>query len=315
MRGALFALAIMGLCAGPAVAADAILVIPAKFADALPFAEGLAAVKQDGKWGFIDARGFVAIEPAFEEVTGFSEKVAAARVGPKWGYINPQGEFQLAADLDFASRYSHGFSTFGVLTGGVMHYGVFNNRWALVTLPKWGEKLDFSEGPAVVRTANGKPYMPVAAPPPPKGPFKFGYINLNGDYLIPAKFDGGLAFRDGLAAVEAGGKWGYVDFDGKMVIAPQFGAGGYFSEGLAAEAGTDGKFGYIDKEGHFAIPATFDEARDFSEGLAAVKLADKWGYIDKSGTFVITPQFADAHAFGQGLAPVKLGALWGYVGK
>ena len=126
---------------------------------------------------------------------------------------------------------------------------------------------------AMVRTANGKPYKPTApGAPPPTGPFKFGYINLDGHYVIAPKFDGGMAFRDGLAAVESGGKWGYVDFDGKTVIPPQFSAGGFFAENLAAEPGEGGKFGYIDKQGKFTIPASFDEARPFSEGFAAVRM-------------------------------------------
>jgi len=282
------------------------------FADAMPFAEGYAPVKLGEQWGYINDQGSMVIQPGFDEATGFSNKMAAARLGPKWGYIDPEGIFQVAPKLDYATGYSHGFSTFGVLVGGAMNYGVMNQHWDLVTKPTWHEKLDFSEGPALVRMANGKAYQP-SAPGAPQPVFKYGYINLDGDYIIPPTFEGGLAFRGGLAAVETGGKWGYVDFGGKMVIPAQFMAGGFFGEDLAAEPGEGGKFGYIDRQGQFAIPARFDEARPFSEGFAAVRIADKWGFIDHRGTLVIAPQFADARAFAQGLAPVRVGDLWGYV--
>jgi hypothetical protein len=311
-QSAFLAVAIMGPAPALAAGDATVLAIPARFADALPFAEGYAPVKLGPQWGYINSQGSMVVQPVFDEVSAFSGKMAAARLGSKWGYIDPDGVFQLAPNLDYASGYSHGFSTFGVVTGGAMNYGVMNTHWDLVTLPRWGEKLDFSEGPAVVRTANGKPYRPGAAPQPV---FKFGYINLDGDYIIPPKFEGGLAFRNGLAAVETGGKWGYVDFDGKMIIPPQFNAGGFFGDDLAAEPGENAKFGYIDRTGHFTIPARFDEARPFSEGFAAVRIADKWGYIDKNGNLFIAPQFADARAFGQGLAPVRVGDLWGYVGN
>lgn len=314
LQSALFAVAIT--YAAPALAAgDATpLAISPSFADALPFAEGYAPVKIGPQWGYINNQGIVIIQPDFDDVTAFSDKMAAVRVGAKWGYIDSDGAFELVPNLDYASGYSHGFSTFGRVSGGVMNYGVMNNHWDVVTRPIWGEKLDFSEGPAVVRTANGKPYKPTApGAPPPTGPFKFGYINLDGNYVIAPKFEGGMAFRDGLAAVESGGKWGYVDFGGKMVIPPVFSAGGFFGENLAAEPGEGGKFGYIDRQGKFTIPASFDEARPFSEGFAAVRIADKWGYIDSHGNVFIAPQFADARAFGEGLAPVRVGDLWGYV--
>jgi hypothetical protein len=308
------AIAIAALNGAPALAADGPLAIPPRFSDALPFAEGFAPVKIGSQWGYINNQGIVIIQPDFDEATAFSDKMAAVRLGEKWGYIDSNGDFELVPNLDYATGYSHGFSTFGRVSGGVLNYGVMNNHWDVVTRPVWGEKLDFSEGPAVVRTANGKPYKPTApGVAPPAGPFKFGYIDLNGHYLVPPNFENGLAFRNGLAAVKTGGKWGYVDFDGKMVITPQFSAGGFFGEDLAAEPGEGGKFGYIDRQGKFAIPARFDEARLFSEGFAAVRIADKWGYIDKSGAFFIAPQFADARAFGQGLAPVRVGDLWGYV--
>ena len=302
------------LCAAPATAQTARLAIPANFTDAMPFADGYAAVRISAGWGYLNLQGFMMLQPDYDEVTQFSDGMAAARLGEQWGYIDHDGIFQLAPSLAYASAYANGNSTFAVNVNGVLKYGVMNNHWDLITKPTWGEKLDFHDGPSVVRTMNGKPLPPIApAAPPPSGPFKYGYINLQSVFVIPAKYDGALAFQNGLAAVMSAGKWGYVDFDGKMVIEPKFSAGGFFSENLAAEPGEGGKFGYIDKSGNFAIAARFDEARQFSEARAAVKLDGKWGFIDTSGKFTITPQFADAREFSQGMAPVKVGELWGYV--
>ena len=45
------------------------------------FAEGLGPVQIDGKWGFIDAKGAIAIAPSFDGVLAFSGGVAGVRIG------------------------------------------------------------------------------------------------------------------------------------------------------------------------------------------------------------------------------------------
>jgi len=60
------------------------VVIQARFDDATPFSEGLAAVRvggpEDGKWGYIDGTGDLVIEPQFAGASFFSEGLAAVTV-------------------------------------------------------------------------------------------------------------------------------------------------------------------------------------------------------------------------------------------
>jgi WG containing repeat len=82
-----------------------------------------------------------------------------------------------------------------------------------------------------------------------------------------------------------GMKYGYTHKSGVLVIPARFEGGGIFSEGLAAVQ-LKGKCGYIDKAGHLVIPAIFDSAHPFSGGLAEVGIGEQWAYIDKSRTYV-----------------------------
>ena len=68
-------------------------VLEPQYEDALPFADFLAPVKQDGKWGFINGEGKFIIEPRFEDAFLFSDQSAAVKVGGKWGFINRSGKF------------------------------------------------------------------------------------------------------------------------------------------------------------------------------------------------------------------------------
>ncbi len=62
------------------------------YEDARPFTEaGWAAVKKNGKWGFIDTAGQFMIEPRFEDALSFSGHLAAVKQGGLWGYVSLSG--------------------------------------------------------------------------------------------------------------------------------------------------------------------------------------------------------------------------------
>ena len=62
------------------------------YEDARPFADGWAAVKKNGKWGFIDTSGEMKIEPQFEDARSFGQHLAAVKIGDCWGYISRYGK-------------------------------------------------------------------------------------------------------------------------------------------------------------------------------------------------------------------------------
>ena len=66
--------------------------VGAPYEDAHPFVDGWAAVKQDGKWGFIDTQGNVKIDFQFDDALSFGQHLAAVRVGEYWGYVSLGGE-------------------------------------------------------------------------------------------------------------------------------------------------------------------------------------------------------------------------------
>lgn len=61
------------------------------FEDALPFSNGLAAVKNNGVWGYINTEGEYVIDPAFEEAGSFVGSLAAVKKGGVWCVIDKSG--------------------------------------------------------------------------------------------------------------------------------------------------------------------------------------------------------------------------------
>ncbi len=67
-------------------------IIPARFEQAMPFSEGLAAVSIGGRFGYIDERGDVVIAPHFDLAGDFTHGLAEILVGDKTGIVNRKGE-------------------------------------------------------------------------------------------------------------------------------------------------------------------------------------------------------------------------------
>jgi|GEM_PF-5320233 len=96
---------------------------------------------------------------------------------------------------------------------------------------------------------------------------------------------------------------GYIDRDGNPVIPPTFVAAGDFSEGLAA-ARSGGYYGYIDKTGQFVIPPSYDFATAFSDNTGLVYKDGLPIYIDRRGNPLFKHPFLQAGPFVKDLAMV-----------
>ena len=57
------------------------------------FSEGLAAVKAEGRWGYIDPGGRMVVAPYFDEASSFFCGLALVKIGPQRGYIDQAGRF------------------------------------------------------------------------------------------------------------------------------------------------------------------------------------------------------------------------------
>ena len=78
------------------------------------FQEGLASVKKDGKYGFINTRGKEVISCKYDGVGDFHEGLAKVRIGDyrdgKYGLINTQGEEVVPCKYDAAYDFSEGLA-------------------------------------------------------------------------------------------------------------------------------------------------------------------------------------------------------------
>ena len=109
----------------------------------------------------------------------------------------------------------------------------------------------------------------------PETKYSVGFINEEGNLIIPYGYEEAGEFVEGLAPVKKSGLWGFINKKGEVVIDFQFKDAKPFS--------TDPLWAPVEKNG----------------------IGEKaWGYIDKKGNWMIEPSFYNATVFRNGVAEV-----------
>src|SRR5262245_58838242 len=68
----------------------------------------LYPVPHRGKWGFMDGKGRLVVQPRFQMVSEFHEGLAAAMINDRWGFINRKGEMAIPAHFENVSDFHEG---------------------------------------------------------------------------------------------------------------------------------------------------------------------------------------------------------------
>ena len=174
---------------------------------------------------------------------------------------------------------------------------------------------------------------------------KWGYINSEGRWIIPPKYEMALNFSDGLALVKdtykGGEVWDVINEKGQKVIQSEYYGYGIFlkiydyrisfqpnqqfTEGLIPVAieimdphyKGEAVSGFLNKEGELEVYGYYDKVYNFHNGYAAAVKDGKFGFIDKTGDWVISPTYVMAGSFSNGLAPAldEKSRKWGYINK
>ncbi len=84
--------------------------IPAIYEAVHDFSGGLACVKLNGKWGFIDKTGKTIIPFLYDEGGKFAEELVAVKLNDKWGFINKVGKVIIPFQYEWCTEFSDGLA-------------------------------------------------------------------------------------------------------------------------------------------------------------------------------------------------------------
>lgn len=277
-------------------------------------------VEIDGKQGYIDAAGVVAIEGRYDTAASFQDGLAlvsrfdpAGQMDPltravqrQNGFINTAGIEVVPLIYRFARPYSEGRAA--VMAKG--KWGYLDTQGQIVIEPQFDHAYPFSEGLALVEI--GKRLK------------RFIDIHGNTVFEIEATAVGGCC--DGLIPCQQGNKWCFLDRTGGVAFGVVCQAVNEFREGRAGVL-KKGLCGFIDRAGKWVVPPIYAQSQSFSEGLCVVEMErrkngkidytqpQQFGYIDCDGNLAIPAEYTFAMSFSEGLAAVQLGnrKSYGYI--
>lgn len=122
-----------------------------------------------------------------------------------------------------------------------------------------------------------------------------GYINIQGELVIPCIYQRADSFHDGVAFVQDSTGSMYIDTNGNRILDDRYEFSGMFGKGLCRIREKESRlYGYINTFGSIVIPCIYDFAtdfdfydKDFNEGIANVKLDGKETIINTKGEEIL----------------------------
>jgi hypothetical protein len=237
------------------------------------FSEGLASIKVDDKWGFINTTGDIVIKPKYSNP--FEQPVFSAGLcglldpaTKKWGYINKADSivipFVLYTYTPFYDKFTVNYAA-GSANGKLLaRWRIINKKGEIIleTSPNdYSYKTYYKEGLARLSKKS-----------------KYGFMDTTGKVAIENKYEDVRDFSEGFAAVKLNGKWGFLDSKGNVKIDFQYTEEPMpFSCARAFVRGANNKWALIDTSNKVIFPPTFEQVFPFAEGLGIVSLRDAKG--------------------------------------
>ena len=209
-----------------------------------------------GLCGFIDRSGTTVIPAHWNGAGAFRERRALVRTGgtmkpnpllgdletlheAKSGFIDRTGRLVIDGNFDLAFSFSEGLAVVQRGDGCARaRYGYIDPNGTEMIPLSWTFAMPFSDGVALVRRrgrrSRGNSYA----------------IDRSGNVLGELPYPAVESFSEGLAAAWSGQAYGFINVEGQWVIEPQFDQCGAFHHGVA-DVQREDWYGLIDRTGRF----------------------------------------------------------------
>ena len=166
-------------------------------ADYFSFTDGLAKVKLNGKYGFIDKTGKEVVPPIYDEIGFFLDDLAKVKLNGKMGFVDQTGKEVVPPIYEETGYFLEGLEK--VASNG--KYGFIDKKGHVIIPISYDYIGNFKNGLATVKLNE-----------------KYGFINTEGETVVPAKYDEADDFVNGFANVRLAESMGRVDTSGLFTV-------------------------------------------------------------------------------------------------
>lgn len=281
------------------------IVIEPQYEDAQTYVNGLARVKLNNQYGFIDKKGDLIVPTIYQEAAKqYSEGMVSVMVNRYWGFLNTQGQMVIGSRFEGAFSFKQNRSI--VIMNGKRGFIDQGGRW--IVEPAFEEANFFSDGLAKCKY-NGL----------------HGYINLNGEVVIPFAFKNALRFENGFAPVaiqkfepylgKYALRYGYINHKGEVTVDFIFEDARQYSEG-SSFVKQNGTWHMIQKDRTLReLPSFIKDVWGFKEGMLRVYSDRGYNFYDSNFQFISNSWFENALDFYEGKAQVQINGRWRLIDK
>ena len=283
------------------------IVIPCIYDKVEHFSEGYAVVmhfeKRSPIFRYINKRGEIKKElQTPNKAFSFSGRVAVNFVITDYGFFDYAGGLQ--DPIGYYNVIDEEFNVISTIEGKEFLYTpIFINGFSKIKKTvqqkdrKWKEKLAFID--KFGRQITDYKYDFLGDFSCGRAKFiidednkKFGYLDINGNEILPSNYYEATDFNNGYAYVNFIESYyiGFINTDGEKVQEKNTGVENSYDE--LKKSFENGKYGFVNLFGKLVIPYEYDETSNFSGGLCFVrkKISDSknlYGIINKEGKELI----------------------------
>lgn len=125
---------------------------------------------------------------------------------------------------------------------------------------------------------------------PAKANGAVGFVNQNGNWIIPAQFSEASVFEENLASFRNTLNWGLINSSGNIIAAPQWEQIKPFVKGISISMNS-GEFFLVNASGSTLNSEGFSNILRTSDGYFLVERAGKTGLLDPNGNELLPTEF------------------------
>ena len=272
--------------------------------DVAGFSEsGLAAVRREDKWGYINTSGNRVLNYSYTQAGPFGNLAPVVDGNGEACFVDTSGNKQMTTtyflekDPDFGQ-----IRQFGAVGDNVVpaYNGKVWNYYDGSTYEKkaggYAQATGMSNGVAAV-SQDGKTWALLSADGQQLTDFVFEEVLAD---------DTGAICRSDAIIVRQDGSYHLVDRTGQPIGSATYEEACAFQGGSLAAVKKAGHWLLVSPTGEEREVGYFQQLQSVSGGVAAARSDGKWGYIDGSGNWVIEPQFEEVKGLqSTGVAFVK----------
>ena len=234
---------------------------------------------KDNKFTLVDVQTQQEIiPPTYDEARLFTADISMVRVGDYYGFVSSKGENLTA--LEYEGVWDYNEKLILVQQQGKYKFlhkaSMTNSVLGFADVMEDNDEVDYDQ----VIFSHGDDFAIVMLDD------RYGYINRDGQEVIPLMFENATLFDDGVATVQFNGKWGVIDKDGNQLVDFKYDQLSAFTSGVSV-AKKGKKWGVINPYDKAILPFKYKYLTHFNDaGIAIAKRGKKWGIINPKGEII-----------------------------